>query len=400
MDKFNARLSEATVPGSDTVHAVITAVVDKDGNYIHKSHHGHNGTSPTASSTTFSQTLTLASCTKLITSITALQIVERGLITLDEPLDKHLPELSSQPIITPKGDDAFNLTPSTKSITLRHLLTHTSGAAYEFMSPTLLPLWRQSRGEPPTPLSTDGIVTTSYAMPRLFEAGCGWMYGPGLDWAGLLVARLTGQTFESYIEENISQPLGITTFTYHLSLKPEVGENLVQMVTRQEDGRLEESQTPFFPEPESEAGGANMYGNVPDYTRVLADLLKDSPVLLKKETADLLFTPQFEEGSLPLKDLYENHATSYRPMVGGEPKGVVRNHGLGGLVVMEDIVREAYYKPKGTLTWSGMPNLLWSINREKGLALIFATQVLPFEDVKVKELWWAFENAVWSRLAK
>jgi CubicO group peptidase (beta-lactamase class C family) len=77
----------------------------------------------------FDRTFFLASCTKLIAAIAALQSVERGLITLDEPVDQYLPELASQPIIDMDGSE-IKLRPATKSITLRQLITHSSGASY------------------------------------------------------------------------------------------------------------------------------------------------------------------------------------------------------------------------------------------------------------------------------
>lgn len=331
-------------------------------------------------------------------SIAALQAVERGLITLDDPVDKHLPELTNQPIISPKEGSGFEFRPATKKITLRQLLTHSSGAVYDIMDPTLAS-WRASRGETPA-FSTRQIVAEDYAYPRVFEAGEGWMYGPSIDWAGLLVERLNNKSLEEYIQENIAAPLSIMSFTFHLARSPHLAEKLMSASTRQDDGTLLDGPDPVFPEPIGEAGGAGLYANVSDYTRVLADLLRDTPKLLKKESLDLLFSPQFAEGSQSLKDLYAKHEGTYNKMVGGSVDGVVGNHALGGYLLLEDVNREDFYKPKGTLTWSGMPNLLWSVNREKGLALFFATQVVPFGDDEIWKVSNAFETAVWRNLVK
>lgn len=228
------------------------------------------------------------------------------------------------------------------------------------------------------------------------------MYGPGIDWAGLLVARLNKTTLEEYIHENIAKPLGITTtFTWHLARHPHVAKKLMKMSTRNEDGTLVDGPNPLWPEPIEEGGGAGMYANVHDYTRVLADLLRDNPVILTSETIEqMLFAPQLPKDGQALKALYANSELTYRPMVGGSVQGVVGNHGLGGYLVQEDIEREDYFKPKNTLTWSGMPNLLWSINRDKGIALFFATQVIPWGDSKCWALAQAFETAVWRNFSK
>jgi CubicO group peptidase (beta-lactamase class C family) len=344
----------------------------------------------------FDQTFFIASCTKLIASITALQIVQSSLITLDEPIDKHLPELASQPIIEIDGGD-FKLRPATKSITLRQLLTHSSGTAYDFMSPKLVP-WRASRGETPALLS-DGDVAKGYAYPRTFEAGEGWEYGAGLDWASLLVARLTNMSFEDYVERNIAKPLNITSFTWHLNRKPTVREKLMRMSTRQDDGALTDGPTPMWPDdPVAEGGGAGMYANVYDYTRVLSDLLKPSPILLSKSMVDAMFSPQFPEGSLAAKGLVDNGEVAYVCTLDASMEGVTPNIGLGGMFLMEHVDRENYFKPKGTLCWSGLPNLQWSVNRERGMALFVATQVLPWGDRKTFDLVARFETAVWRNL--
>lgn len=77
----------------------------------------------------FDQTFFIASCTKLITAIAALQSVQHGLVTLDEPVDQYLPELASQPIVQMDGSE-IKVRPATKSITLRQLITHSSGTTY------------------------------------------------------------------------------------------------------------------------------------------------------------------------------------------------------------------------------------------------------------------------------
>jgi len=153
MDKFDEFLSEATRKGSNNVPGAVVVVVDKSGmaclgtealnvnqavgQIIYKNAKGFNGVSTNAEPLDFDQTFFLASCTKPITSITALQAVERGLIGPDETLDKHLPELAVQPIIEPRHGSSFELRAATKSITLRHLLTHSSGAVYDVIDPTL-----------------------------------------------------------------------------------------------------------------------------------------------------------------------------------------------------------------------------------------------------------------------
>ena len=412
MEEFEAFLKNATAKGANIVPGAVMAVVDKDGtcpasrssfmllmlhigNFIYKNAAGYNGVTEDAKPLEFDQTFFIASCTKLIAAIAALQSVERGLINLDDTIDEHLPELASQPIIEQEGVE-IKLRPATKSITLRQLITHSSGTTYDWIDPKLQ-AWRASRGEA-SAIVSDGDVAKGYAYPRAFEAGESWNYSGGFDWTSLLVERLTNTSFEDYVEINIAKPLGIRSFTWHLARKPVVSQKLVTMSSRQEDGTLTDGPTPFWPDPIKEAGGVGMNANVSDFTRVLSDLLKDTPVLLNKDSVDQMFTPQFAQGSPALKGLVANGEYAYACALDASMEGVVPNFGLGSLLLMEDVDRENYFKPKGSLSWTGLPNLLWTVNRERGLALFFAMQVLPWADRKAFDLIARFETAVWRNL--
>tara|TARA_R110002003_G_scaffold1193_1_gene22734 strand:- start:6340 stop:7281 length:942 start_codon:yes stop_codon:yes gene_type:complete len=307
-----------------------------------------------------------------------------------------LPELASQPILERTPDGSFELRKAKKSVTLRHLLTHTSGTTYDWLDEKLT-AWRTSRGEAPA-LVTNGDIANGYAYPRAYEAGTSWAYSGGLDWASLLVSRLSKKTFEEYVEENIAKPLGVTSFTWHLSRKPAVGDKLMNMSVRQDDGSLASGTTPPWSDPIGEGGGAGMYANVHDYTRVLSDLLKESPTLLRKVTVEEMFSPQLTEGTQVFKDFLASGEFAYKPTLDDSLEGVKANYGLAGLLLMEDVTRDNYFKPKGTLVWTGLPNLLWSINRERGLALMFATQVSPYGDRKCFDVVARFETAVWRNL--
>jgi len=134
-------------------------------------------------------------------------------------------------------------------------------------------------------VTLDGDVVKGHSYPRRYESGASWNYSGGLDWASLLVERLSGKDFEEHVEAHIAKPLGIQTFTWHLSRKLRVAEKLMRMSSRSEDGGLTNGPNPFLPEPPKETGGLGLYSDVHDYTRVLSDLLKDTPVLLSKPTS-------------------------------------------------------------------------------------------------------------------
>lgn len=412
MEHFETFLENATAKGSNAIPGAAMAVVDRDGmsmlikttrcqltcagNYVYQKVSGANGILPDAEPLEFDQTYSIASCTKLITTIAALQLVERGLIGLDAPLDRHLPELALQPIVTQTKDGQLRYDRAKVSITLRHLITHSSGTTYDWLDPTLF-AWRASRGETPA-LVIDGDVANGYACPRRFESGTSWNYSGGLDWTSLLVERLAGTSFEEYVEDKIAGPLGIETFTWHLSRKPHVARKLMRMSTRNENGTLTDGPNPFWPEPTREAGGIGMYANVHDFTRVLADLLRDSPVLLKRSSVEQMFDPQFPPGSTSLRDLRAVGEVAYQCTLDDSMENVMVNQGLGGILVEENTIRDTYFRPAHTLSWSGLPNLAWGINRERGLATFFATQVSPWADRKTWDVVARFETAVWLNL--
>jgi hypothetical protein len=152
--------------------------------------------------------------------------------------------------------------------------------------------------------------------------------------------------------------------------------------------------TPFWPDPISESGGAGMYSNVHNYTRVLSDLLEDEPVLLRRETVNQIFSPKFSEDSPALTGLKANGVFVYKCVLDDSMEGVDQNQALRGLLLMEDVQREEYFKSKDTMSWTGLPNLLWSINRERGLALMMGVPGLLWADRNCFNLIAGFETAV------
>jgi CubicO group peptidase (beta-lactamase class C family) len=259
--------------------------------------------------------------------------------------------------------------------------------------------WRQSRGERPVAISPRHNVIDSFSTPLLYEPGQGWAYGCGLDWAGLLVARLSGTSLEEYMESNIFKPLNMTSTTFHLENKPYVRDRLMPIQQRQASGSFKPLHPKGPPGPAvDEKGGGGLYSCVPDFMAVLSDLLRETPTLLRKETVDMLFSPQLPSESSPLKALKESFPL-FAPMIGGIPATVGLNHGLGGLLVMEDVEvggkEEGGMMKAGTMTWGGAGNLVWFCNRKEGVAGMYASQVFPPGDGKSTELIRAFIREVW-----
>ncbi|KAF0331815.1 beta-lactamase family protein [Colletotrichum asianum] len=331
------------------------------------------------------------SCTKLLTTICVLQLTERGLINLDDEVGSILPELKSPDIISEGPEGSFQLKPATNKITLRHLITHTSGLSYDAMHP-LLVAWRKSRGEEPLVMS--GRVREAFSLPLLFEPGTSWVYGAGLDWAGILIERMSGKALSIYMDENIFKPLGLRRSTFHLQQRPDIEKDAAQMWLRNDTGELVPIPSPYPVDAQDDSGGMGLITFTSDFASVLRDLLRDTPLLLKVETVETMFIPQFQHGS-PMYDGLLKQKSMHDQLTGDSSGCPQVAFGLGGLVTQGTVPN----LPAKTLTWNGMPNIGWSINREQRIGATFVTQLLPPGDSKSVGILGEFWRELWARHA-
>lgn len=146
----------------------------------------------------------MASMTKLMTSVAVLQCVEQGKLDLDADVRPLLPEMGKYGVITSFDDEKNQATFEADStpISLRMLLSNTSGHEYDWLNP-FLGKWRASRNEVPW---SGSLLTDKSAIPLVFHPGTGFAYGAGWDWAGRLVEIATGMTLEDFMRKNIVRP--------------------------------------------------------------------------------------------------------------------------------------------------------------------------------------------------
>ena len=295
--------------------------------------------------------LMLASGTKLLTTIAVLQLVEQGALQLDENIEKYVPEFAKQQILTGFADDGTpQLKPRTKPITLRHLLTHSSGASYDFSSELIARYQKHINLDP----MTVGTVDERFGIPLLFEPGEGWNYSPGLDRAGQIVEKISGLTLEEYMKKHMFPQLGITNITYWPQAPEIARRRWVLTIRDQETGKV----APF---PDFDlntgatecCGGQGAYGSMEDYIKVLHSLLVDDEKLLKKETTALMFRPHLDpDAKASLLKQWKDPSWA----VGVWPDTGEYDHGLSGILVDGD---SHEYRKRGTLLWSGSTNMPW-----------------------------------------
>src|SRR5215831_4413070 len=172
----------------------------------------------------------LASMTKAVTSVAAMQLVEQAKLQLDEPIGNALPELASPQVL--EGFDnagAPHLRPAKRPITLRHLLTHTAGFGYEFWNPDL-GRYLAATGQP-------SVLTGQLAAlqtPLVFHPGERWEYGISIDWVGRAVEAASGQPLDVYLRDRIFAPLGMADTGFVPSA--EQASRLVHVHRRTPDG--------------------------------------------------------------------------------------------------------------------------------------------------------------------
>ncbi|KAJ7671130.1 beta-lactamase/transpeptidase-like protein [Mycena rosella] len=399
MDSFETALAAATDPvtrDSDLLGA-IGLVVDNAGKFLYHHAAGQQSLSPATPALNPNSTITLGSAGKFITHIAALQCVERDkpknldgkwLTSLDEPLGELLPELASLEVIEP-SDAAlgFTLRPAAQSITLRHLLTHTSGLGGG--DEPLVELWRASPAGIAHAAAAPNPIAKLFAHPLLFDPGAGFCYGGSIYFTGMLVARLTSQPLAEYVQANIFEPLGmsLSTLAPQTHPDPQLLGTLLPMVRRTPSGLVP-----------VEGPTRDATVSVCDLGVLLSDLLGPASKILTPASADLLFSPQLAAAAL--SDLRgtkerENYAAPAGVGAGSDLTPQV-NWTMAGLLVEGRDALPVSKMPPGTVTWNGMPNVVWAMNRERGVGMLFATQLVPVDDEKTVGIMMEFFKGAWA----
>ncbi|KAH7636133.1 beta-lactamase/transpeptidase-like protein [Sordaria sp. MPI-SDFR-AT-0083] len=438
-------VNDGIVPG------VVLYARNKDGtlNYSHAT--GYASLSPTHPRPMTPHTiLALASMTKLLTSICILQLLDSSSpyksqfpLGLDTPVtdpdsypETYLPDLASLPILSPTVSDPFATRTRSKHITVRHLLTHSSGCGYTFLQPPLTAWqeWKlaQENKKPHLPLGTAFAQTVpeQFSWPLLFEPGEGWAYGCGIDWVGWFLEKVTGKTLDEWMQESVVKKLGLEKGSLGFypervwpSEEQEKRERVADMGKRVDNdlavageqaqgsegeggghSRTRHIDTPQLLKPADRGafGGQGGFADLSAYCEVVYSLLVDDERLLTKETARLLFKGQLKEKKAKTA-LNENMKTP-QWVVGyveepAEGKGLVYDWSAGGLLVDEPGKKgdEGRWRRRGYLGWGGIFNLNWFVDREAGVCGVFGAQTLDPADPLIEPLIKDFEREIFEK---
>ncbi|PLB49682.1 beta-lactamase family protein [Aspergillus steynii IBT 23096] len=387
-------LDRATSRPSPSIPGLVYGSVNRHGDLLFKHASGGKGLD-SAQPMSLDTVFYMASCTKLITSIACMQMVEQGKLNLDDvnQLESLAPELKAVKVLERTSDGGFELVPKKRGITLRMLLNHTSGFGYAFED---LKLRDWSR-----PLGMDdfsGHEADVLHRPLVNQPGTTFQYGVGVDWAGRLVERVMGMSLEDYFQRYILRPIGIGSITFFPS--PEMIDKLAYMHQRAPDGTLSVTdhiyRYPLLPcRPDEKdkrfcMGGAGCFGKPVEFCQLISVLLNDGThaktgtQLLKPETVAEMFKDQ-----IPDKPRYCNEYTpSGKPLLANPCPLVPCADDLTegwGLSFSLSHRKSDTGRAAGSGSWEGLANLFWFADRENGVGAIIASQILPYGDLRVLE---------------
>ncbi len=370
-DRIQALMEQAVAEG---IAAGLTAAVAlPDGSDVHfaAGSRGKGDPTPMTPDTLF----WIASCTKAVTAMAATQLVEQGRLDLDAPVGPLLPALASPRVLD--GFDAYGaprLRPAETPITLRHLLTHTSGMAYDFCHADLTRYYAATGDNMMT--ATDILVA---------EPGAAWLYGTGIDAAGWLIEAVTGQGLDTWFEANITGPLGMADTRF----SPDAAQaaRRAGMHLRGPDGAF--APTDPFPNHPMLWGGGGLVSTAPDYLKFLRAVIGDGGGVIGAKGLAWLRDAQTDlPGAGDLVSSNPMFSHDFRPM-----PGVDKRWTLGFLRNEADVPGG---RRAGSLAWGGIANCYYWADPASGVAGAMFSQFLPFADPGMLATFEAFERAVYA----
>jgi len=351
----------------------------------------------------------IASMTKAVTSLGIIKLWERGLIGLDDPIEKYIKEFKDVTILDSfnEDDSSFTSSPSPSKITIRQLMTHTSGIGYGFIdgNSQIKSIYKKEKDKfmkygvlcfCDEDITIGETIKNLAHVPLHHEPGEKYTYGIGLDVLGYLIEVVTGKTLDVFFNEEIFSPLEMYDTYFYLPENKK--ERLVPVLTKDDnnwkiftDDRFNinypvEGSKKFF------AGGCGLSSTVKDYYNFLSVFINDGRFkgknIISKQTNDLLFQNQ-------LPGIENFYLLNYG-------KGNLKNesfplgHGLAFGLIREEDLRLGGRGSKGTLYWGGYYNTAYFADpNDKFIGIIFK-QTQNIED-NSSEL---FQRAVTSAVIK
>ena len=327
----------------------------------------------------------IASMTKAITSVAALQLVEQGKVQLDGPASKYLKQLDGLQVLTGFDEKRSPQFRSAKvQVTLKHLLTHTSGFCYDRWDERMF-AFSEWQGK--------NSVAAFGVGPLMFEPGSRWQYGQGIDWAGRLVEAVSGMSLEDYFQSKILRPLEMADTSFIL---PESKfERLVTRYERDSTGVLMPNHRAQPLAPKSYNGGGGLYSTVADYVRFMQMILGggrgvNGARIVSTATVKAMSTNQ-------IGGLTAGKMKSFTPMQSSDVDIQPGHTEKWSLAFLLNTTKYDGGRSAGSLAWAGLYNTFYWIDPARNLCAVIMMQYLPFVDNEAVGMLGDFERAVYSQ---
>ena len=305
----------------------------------------------------------IASMTKPITTVAVMMLIEAGKLSLDDPVSKYLPRFKDRPVISSfnASTGAYETTPATREITIRHLLTHTSGIGYGWSSPIVSRLVGNDRSK-------------ETELPLLHQPGAKWTYGANTRVLGQVVEKISGQPLDVFLRDRILGPLGMKDTGY--AVPSGSVARVVTVHSRMNTGLVEQPNAAVQESPVMGDGG--LYSTARDYGTFIQMLLNGGTLrgtrLLSERSVRMMSENQI--GSVVVEEQPAADSLRSRPY----PLGAGRDKfGFGFQIAIKD-PRYAKYRSEGSLSWAGIDNTHFWIDPSRHIGVVWFAQVLPFYD--------------------
>ncbi|UPK41620.1 serine hydrolase domain-containing protein [Paenibacillus pabuli] len=322
----------------------------------------------------------LYSMTKIMTCVAALQLVERGQMLLSDPVSDYLPEYAEMTVKKTLSNGELRLEKATRAITVRDLFTMTAGFSYDIGSPSIQEAVKNTNGQ----LPTRDFAKALAKEPLLFEPGTQWNYSMCHDVLGALVEVVSGRRFGTYLQEEITGPLGMNDTAFDLNAEQQArlipqyayNDELEKAVRMDGNG--------FRVGTELESGGAGLLSTVSDYALFLNMLTgrgtsPEGVRILSPASVELMRTDHLND--MTRGDYSWDHMGGYGYGLG------VRTHvskaGSGSL------------SPLGEFGWSGAAGCMAIIDPDSELTVMYAQHLLNNQEPYVHR---RLRNVVYSCL--
>jgi CubicO group peptidase (beta-lactamase class C family) len=345
----------------------------------------------------------IGSCTKAVTAIACMQLIEQGELALDEPIARVLPELAEPQVLVGMRGGVPVLRPAAHPITLRHLMTHTAGFTYSGWN-GLMAEYEIATGTP----FIQECKEVSLMVPLVFDPGTRWEYGISMEWVGKAIERVTGVSLEIYVRAHILEPLGLrdTGFTR----EPRHRAKQATVYFRELSGRLVPFPWAIPDDAEFFMGGGGMFSTATDYSRILRLLLGggslDGTTILRRDTVETMMRNHIGDLEVQTLELPKSGPGSDGGRVEGfdGPLTGAYNAFPGKphkwtLSFDTNLQPVAGGRAAHSISWVAAQNIYWWIDPTSGVAGLFLTQLLPFPDEPTLSVKDAFERAAYGFLA-